>query len=167
MLLLIQFFIKNFRLLTIPKVEEVNLHLDENIASKMKLYSKIIIDMKTKNWKTITYQLEKYGFSSILDKQVLWNYHEKIVIKQSYIYGGGKGYNPTSAIPTILIENCEKLSCKILIQPMADISYEAIDEVFQILEEKVKQDEKDNNVIFDYHDGNIGIWNGNAVMIDW
>ncbi len=116
-------------------------------------------------------RLKDHGFESKNDR-IFINKTRRIVAKISYISERSRNNNvviPKHAIPTIILGNArvdEGFSggyWKILIQPLADVSYEAACIAGKYLWDNHQKEMSE----VDFHGGNYGIYNNNPVLIDW
>ena len=98
-----------------------------------------------------------------------------IVVKRPYLIERGNDDLPERAIPTKIIHVEDNIaeesdsSGPIYIQPLADVSQKAKDRAHRILCKifRVQDPEWASEEISDMHDGNVAMWNGKAVRIDW
>jgi len=108
---------------------------------------------------------KKWGFvlksTSGVSEYVYISRKHKLVLKRSYLCGN----KPVCAIPTLAIP-CRWTGCEdegrgpVYVQPLANVSWDATDKAYDaICYSSVN--------ISDLHDGNVAIYNGMAVCIDW
>jgi hypothetical protein len=108
---------------------------------------------------------KKWGFvrksTSGVSDYVFISRKHKLVLKRSYLVGA----KPVCAIPTMAIP-CRWQSCgdegygPVYVQPLANVSWAAADKAYDaICNSRIS--------INDFHDGNVALYNGMAVCIDW
>ena len=108
---------------------------------------------------------KKWGFvrksTSGVSEYVYISRKHKLVLKRSYLCGT----KPVCAIPTMAIP-CRWTSYNdeghgpVYVQPLANVSWDAADKAYDAI-----QDSRINTS--DLHDGNVALYNGQAVCIDW
>jgi hypothetical protein len=108
---------------------------------------------------------KKWGFvrksTSGASDYVYISRKHKLVLKRSYLVGT----KPVCAIPTMAIP-CRWESCEdegqgpVYVQPLADVGWKAAGKAYGAIYDSSLGGS-------DLHDGNVAIYNGQAVCIDW
>ena len=132
---------------------------------KLQKYKKIVQKLDNLS------DLGRFGFKvkyveSVCGK-IYINKAKKVVIKANYLCND-RAKSPKHAIPTVSVHNRHISQGKILIQPLADVSYRSVKRARKLfmnrLPYSVYMHLYDH---FDFHDGNIAMYNRKPVIIDW
>ncbi len=123
-------------------------------------------------------RLTKFGFKTIIPRcsstpYIMVNNEKNVVVKRSFLCGD----MPNFAIPTIKIDEFQEVEqifkdasygqenfLSILVQPLADISYDASVRALNTIEQKLKSaGTRSQDLVI----RNVGMLGGEAVIFDW